>query len=302
MFISSDLAKQVTGSLASASNLATKLGSWLSIAVLLAAIVIASLLTISAVGRRTRELGTLKALGWRTPRVVVQVVGEALTQGVIGGGIGLGLGVVGAWLVTRAMPALSATVSSGGGASPGQGRRSWRAGRTPSRTRSASRCTRRWTCVSPGSRSRCPSPAVSPPAYSGRLHASTRLGRENTMFIVNDLTKRYRRGRDTIDALRGVDITIDDGEFLAIRGPTGHGKSTLLQLLGGLDRQASGSVEYDGRELGDLSERQLAELRAREFGFIFRSFNLIPTLTAAENVETALVPLGVPRSVRRGRS
>jgi ABC-type antimicrobial peptide transport system permease subunit len=121
MFISSDLAKQVTGSLASASNLATKLGSWLSIAVLLAAIVIASLLTISAVGRRTRELGTLKALGWRTPRVVVQVVGEALTQGVIGGGIGLGLGVVGAWLVTRAMPALSATVSSGGGALPGAG-------------------------------------------------------------------------------------------------------------------------------------------------------------------------------------
>jgi ABC-type antimicrobial peptide transport system permease subunit len=117
----SDLAKQVTGSLASASNLATKLGSWLSIAVLLAAVVIASLLTISAVGRRTRELGTLKALGWRTPRVVVQVVGEALTQGVIGGGIGLGLGVIGAWLVTRAMPALSATVSSDGGAVPGGG-------------------------------------------------------------------------------------------------------------------------------------------------------------------------------------
>ena len=112
----SDLAKQVTGSLASASNLATKLGSWLSIAVLLAAIVIASLLTISAVGRRTRELGTLKALGWRTPRVVAQVVGEALTQGVLGGAIGLGLGVVGAWFVTRAMPALSATVSTGGGA------------------------------------------------------------------------------------------------------------------------------------------------------------------------------------------
>jgi putative ABC transport system ATP-binding protein len=122
------------------------------------------------------------------------------------------------------------------------------------------------------------------------------------MFIVNDLTKRYRRGRDTIDALRGVDITIDDGEFLVIQGPTGHGKSTLLQLLGGLDRQTSGNVEYDGRELGDLSERQLAELRAREFGFIFQSFNLIPTLTAAENVETALVPLGVPRSERRGRS
>ena len=122
------------------------------------------------------------------------------------------------------------------------------------------------------------------------------------MYIVKDLTKRYRRGRETIDALRGVDITIDDGEFLAIQGPTGHGKSTLLQLLGGLDRQTSGSVLYDGRELGGLSERALAELRAREFGFIFQSFNLIPTLTAAENVETALVPLGVPRSERRGRS
>jgi len=122
------------------------------------------------------------------------------------------------------------------------------------------------------------------------------------MYIVKDLTKRYRRGRDTIDALRGVDLSIDDGEFLAIQGPTGHGKSTLLQLLGGLDRQTSGSVLYDGRELGGLSERELAELRAREFGFIFQSFNLIPTLTAAENVETALVPLGVPRAERRARS
>src|SRR5439155_7162126 len=89
---------------------------------------------------------------------------------------------------------------------------------------------------------------------------------------------------------------------LAVQGPTGHGKSTLLQLLGGLDRQTSGSVVFDGRELGSLSERALTELRARQFGFVFQTFNLIPTLTAEENVATALVPLGVAGPERRQRA
>ena len=97
-------------------------------------------------------------------------------------------------------------------------------------------------------------------------------------------------------------MTISDGEFIAIQGPTGQGKSTLLQLLGGLDRQTSGTVVFGGRDMASLSDRSLAELRAREFGFIFQSFNLIPTLTAAENVETALVPLHASASQRRERS
>jgi putative ABC transport system ATP-binding protein len=122
------------------------------------------------------------------------------------------------------------------------------------------------------------------------------------MYELTDVTKRYGRGKEHVDALSGVDLTIDDGAFLAIQGPTGQGKSTLLQLLGGLDRQTSGTVVFDGRELGDLSERALGELRARAFGFIFQSFNLIPTLTAGENVETALVPLGVHGDERRRRA
>src|SRR5207247_7392069 len=93
--------KQVTGSLSSASNLASKLGSWLSIAALVTAIALATLLTLAAVGRRTREIGTLKALGWRTRRVVGQVMGETLVLGLIGGALGIGLGVAGAWVVPR---------------------------------------------------------------------------------------------------------------------------------------------------------------------------------------------------------
>jgi putative ABC transport system ATP-binding protein len=95
---------------------------------------------------------------------------------------------------------------------------------------------------------------------------------------------------------------IGAGEFLAIQGPTGQGKTTLLQLLGGLDRPTSGSIAYEGRDMGRMREAKLTNLRARNFGFIFQGFNLIPTLTARENVETALVPLGVHGDERRRRA
>jgi ABC-type antimicrobial peptide transport system permease subunit len=119
----SDLASQVSGSLSSASKLLSSLGRWLSVAVIVAAVVIAILLTMSAVGRRVRELGTLKALGWRSRRVVTQIMGESLTEGVIGGATGVALGLAGAWLVTRIAPTLTATVTSlgGGGSQPGVG-------------------------------------------------------------------------------------------------------------------------------------------------------------------------------------
>lgn len=118
-----DLASQVSGSLASASNLSGNLGTWLSASALIAAFAVASLLTISAVGRRVREFGTLKALGWRTRRVVGQVMGEAVVQGILGGILGIGLGVGGAVLVSRLFPSLEATVGAtgtgGGVAAPG---------------------------------------------------------------------------------------------------------------------------------------------------------------------------------------
>jgi putative ABC transport system permease protein len=118
-----DLAKQLTGSVASASSLASNLGRWLSIAVLVAAFLLASLLTASAVSRRVREFGTLKALGWTSRRVVGQVVGEAITIGVIGGIIGVGLGFLGSTLVTHLSSPLTASVSpTTGSATPGGAR------------------------------------------------------------------------------------------------------------------------------------------------------------------------------------
>jgi putative ABC transport system ATP-binding protein len=97
-------------------------------------------------------------------------------------------------------------------------------------------------------------------------------------------------------------VEIADGQWLAIQGPTGHGKSTLLQILGGLDRPTSGSVDFDGRDLTRLRETEMTKVRAASIGFIFQTFNLIPTLSAQENVETALVPLHVSDSSRRSRA
>jgi putative ABC transport system ATP-binding protein len=122
------------------------------------------------------------------------------------------------------------------------------------------------------------------------------------MYKLTGVTKNYRRGATVLQALRGVDLVIEDGEWLAIRGPTGHGKTTLLQILGGLDRPTSGIVEFDGQDLARLREGALTTVRARSFGFIFQTFNLIPTLTAQENVETALVPLHVPAAGRHARA
>ncbi|AWZ05401.1 MULTISPECIES: ABC transporter ATP-binding protein [unclassified Streptomyces] len=122
------------------------------------------------------------------------------------------------------------------------------------------------------------------------------------MYQLTGVTKRYRRGKESIDALAGVDLTIEDGGRLVIQGPTGGGKSTLLQMLGALDRPTAGAVVLDGLDLATVSEARLTRVRAENIGFVFQSFNLIPTLTAQENVETALVPLGLKARERRERA
>ena len=121
------------------------------------------------------------------------------------------------------------------------------------------------------------------------------------MYKLTGVTKLYQKGRRTVPAVRGLDLVIEDGEWLAVQGRTGHGKSTLLNLLGGLDRPTEGTVELDGIDLGALRETQLTRLRAEKIGFIFQTFNLIPTLSAAENVEAALIPLRVSLADRRAR-
>jgi ABC-type lipoprotein release transport system permease subunit len=118
---SSDLASEVTGSLASASSLANSLGRWLAIAVLAAAFGLASILTMSAVSRRVREFGTLKAMGWRSRRIIRQIMGEALVIGIAGGAAGVGIGYGAAALVSALAPPLTATTASGPGAASGPG-------------------------------------------------------------------------------------------------------------------------------------------------------------------------------------
>ena len=122
------------------------------------------------------------------------------------------------------------------------------------------------------------------------------------MYELRNVTKRYAKGRTTVSALEDVDLDIAEGEFLSVQGPTGQGKTTLLQLLGALDRPTSGSVLFEGRDLARMREGPLTQVRARNIGFVFQGFNLIPTLTAQENVETALVPLNVAGTERRRRA
>jgi putative ABC transport system ATP-binding protein len=121
------------------------------------------------------------------------------------------------------------------------------------------------------------------------------------MYKLTDVRKDYQKGRGVVHALAGVDAVVEDGEWLAIQGPTGHGKSTLLQVLGGLDRPTSGTVQFDGQDLAAMRESEVTRVRATSIGFIFQTFNLIPTLSAAENVEAALIPLRVSHADRQAR-
>ncbi|HLJ93828.1 MAG TPA: ABC transporter ATP-binding protein [Gemmataceae bacterium] len=116
------------------------------------------------------------------------------------------------------------------------------------------------------------------------------------MMELQDVTKTYQQGRREVHALRGVSLRIAAGEFVSIMGPSGSGKSTLMHLLGALDTPTSGRALFQGRDLQTLSDRERALLRRQHIGFVFQFFNLLPTLTAAENVALPLLLNGESRS------
>jgi putative ABC transport system ATP-binding protein len=119
---------------------------------------------------------------------------------------------------------------------------------------------------------------------------------------VIDLVKGFKLGRVAIPALRGVSFTIERGGFICITGPSGSGKSTLLNLIGGLDRFTSGKILVDGVDIGKLKEAELAQYRRKKVGFVFQSYNLLPTLTALNNVELPLIFTGVPPRQRESQA
>src|SRR4051812_27551162 len=118
------------------------------------------------------------------------------------------------------------------------------------------------------------------------------------VYDLQEVTKLY----GDVRAVDGATLTIGAGEFVAIVGPSGSGKTTLLQLLGALDRPTAGRVGFGGRDMAGLGDGELTRLRLTTIGFVFQQFNLIPTLTASENVEAALAPAGVSSARRRRRA
>lgn len=124
----------------------------------------------------------------------------------------------------------------------------------------------------------------------------------NSVISAKGLVKEYGKGTILVKALRGVDLNIPAGSFTCIVGPSGHGKSTLMHLLGGLDHPTSGTVSIDGQEISRLGNKELADLRARKIGFVFQFFNLLQSLTSRENIETALMLAGVPEKEQAKRA
>jgi putative ABC transport system ATP-binding protein len=117
-----------------------------------------------------------------------------------------------------------------------------------------------------------------------------------------DVSKTYHQGRIEIHALNKVNLSITKGEFVAVAGPSGSGKTTLLNLVGGLDRVDGGSIVVDGNAFDQMSQSQLANLRLHKVGFVFQAYNLIPVLSAVENVEFVMLLQGIPANERRQRA
>ena len=124
----------------------------------------------------------------------------------------------------------------------------------------------------------------------------------STLYKLAGVSKKYRQSGKEVNALRGVDLTITTGEHISVQGPTGGGKSTLLQMLGALDLPSAGTIEFNGGSMSDMSASALTRLRGSLIGFVFQNYNLIPTMTAQENVEVALAATGVDATERRERA
>tara|TARA_B100001250_G_scaffold206034_1_gene176853 strand:- start:499 stop:1194 length:696 start_codon:yes stop_codon:yes gene_type:complete len=124
----------------------------------------------------------------------------------------------------------------------------------------------------------------------------------NEVVVAEGLTRVYQEEAVPVHALRGVDFSLAPSEFVSLSGPSGSGKSTLLNIVGGLDRQDEGTIKLDGEELSPLSEGDLAALRLQKIGFVFQAYNLVPVLSALENVEFILQLQGVSSSERKDRA
>jgi putative ABC transport system ATP-binding protein len=133
----------------------------------------------------------------------------------------------------------------------------------------------------------------------GELSVDETSGSGELVVVVRDVCKEFHRDAITIPVLMGINLELPGGDYLALMGPSGSGKSTLLNLIAGLDRPTSGAVVVCGQNLGDMSEGELARWRSRHIGFIFQLYNLIPVLTAFENVELPLLLTPLSRRQRR---
>jgi putative ABC transport system ATP-binding protein len=151
-----------------------------------------------------------------------------------------------------------------------------------------------WTQTAPGSQ-------AEPVEESGNREGEVN-GERTPIVVADQIHKTFRNGEIEVHALRGVDLTIETGEMVAIMGPSGCGKTTLLNTLSGLDSFDGGQVTIEGTSLADMNDRKRTDYRARRMGFVFQSFNLLPVISAVENVEMPLLVSGVRPAQARTRA